>query len=198
VILASAGAVVRLGIFLDLLRSWNQRINLIARGDAAVLPERHVADSLSVVPLAPPGTARAVDLGSGGGLPGVPFAIASGIETHLIDRDQRKCAFLREAARVTGAPVVVHAADFVSAPRLGADLLLSRATAALPVLLDAGWRHGRKGVVMLLHKSSRQSEEIAAARARWRFDLQILSSPAADESRVWRISGLEPGQAHGP
>jgi 16S rRNA (guanine527-N7)-methyltransferase len=188
--LAAAAADGRLGIFLDLLLAWTQRINLIAPGDRRDAAARHVADSLAVLACVPAGTGRAIDLGAGGGLPGLPFAIASGIETHLVERDQRKAAFLREAVRVTAAPAIVHAADFLALPALRADLVLSRATAALPLLLDGGWRHGGKGAVMLLHKSSRQGDEIEAARARWRFDLQVLSNPAAVDGRLWRISGL--------
>jgi 16S rRNA (guanine527-N7)-methyltransferase len=188
--LAAAAAEAKLRIFLELLLGWTQRINLIGRGDVGVAARRHIADSLGVLSAAPPGARRAVDLGSGGGLPGVPFAIVSGTETHLVERDQRKAAFLREAARVTQAAVVVHAADFMLLPPVGADVVLSRATAALPTLLDGGWRHGRKGAVMLFHKSDRQDGEIDAARQQWRFALQALPCGGQAESRIWRVSGL--------
>ncbi len=62
-------ATIRLHKFADLLLRWNATLNLIAVKDVAVIWERHIADSLQLVPLMPPGTERAFDLGSGGGLP---------------------------------------------------------------------------------------------------------------------------------
>jgi 16S rRNA (guanine527-N7)-methyltransferase len=188
--LASADAEAKLSAFAGLLLAWNARINLIGRGDEAVLSSRHVADSLAVLPLMPPGVRRIVDFGSGGGLPGLPVAIASGIETHLVDRDRRKCAFLREAGWRSGAPVVVHEADFMRLPPLKADLVLCRATAALPALLDAASRHARKGGTMLFHKSDSQAAEITAARQRWKFTLQILETSSDTRGRLWRLSDL--------
>jgi 16S rRNA (guanine(527)-N(7))-methyltransferase RsmG len=188
--LASSDAEARLAIYIDVLATWNARINLVGRGDTAALVGRHLADSLAVLALLPAGARRIVDLGAGAGLPGLPVAIATGIETHLVDRDQRKCAFLREVGRRTGAQVVVHEADFAGLAPIGADIVLSRATAALPLLLDAAGRHARKGGTMLFHKSESQGDEIEAARARWRFAVQVLPNPADPRGRIWRISGL--------
>jgi 16S rRNA (guanine527-N7)-methyltransferase len=188
--LASAEAEARLSGFIDFLLAWNERINLVGRGDEAVLKDRHLADSLSVLPLLPPDIRRIVDLGSGGGLPGLPVAIASGIETHLVDRDRRKCAFLREAGWRSGAPIVVHEADFLRLPPLRADVVLCRATATLPVLLDAASRHARKGGTMLFHKSESQAGEIEAARQGWQFTLQVLQNPTDTRGRLWWISDL--------
>jgi len=189
-VLASAAAEIRLGTYLSLLEAWNSRINLVGRGELAVLARRHLMDSLAILPLLPSGADRIVDLGAGAGFPGLPLAISAGIETHLVDRDQRKCAFLREARRQTGAPARVHEADFMALPPLGADVVLSRATAQLPSLLDAAARHARKGGTMLFHKSRSQAAEIESARAGWRFVLQELANPADPRGCIWRITEL--------
>lgn len=190
--LASGEAAGRIRAYAELLLAWNARINLIGRAETAQVMARHVEDSLAALALLPAGACRLADIGAGGGLPGLPLAIATGAETHLVDRDQRKCAFLREALRTTGARGVVHAADFARLPPLGADVVLSRATAALPVLLAAAWRHGRRGSVMVFHKSAAQEAEIEAARATWRFAVQVLPGGADPRGRLWRIAGLEP------
>lgn len=190
--LAAPVVGTRLDLYAETLATWNARINLIGRAGQDALRTRHLADSLAVLPLLPSGARRLVDLGSGAGLPGLPVAIATGIETHLVDRDQRKCAFLREAARLTAAPVVVHQGDFFTLPSLGADVLLSRATAALGTLLDAGRRHARKGGVMLLHKSDSQGDEQALAGDAWRFDLQVFANPTDVRGRLWRIANWAP------
>ena len=79
--------------------------------------------------------ARAIDLGSGAGFPGLILALATSSQFDLIEADQRKAAFLREAARVTGAPVRIHATRIESAGLAPAPLITARAVAPLSKLL---------------------------------------------------------------
>src|SRR5438309_842097 len=125
----------RLHEYAALLARWTQRISLISRGDEAHIWDRHVQDSLRLVELIPPGTARAIDLGSGAGLPGLVLAVATGIPFDLVEADRRKAAFLLEAQRVTRAPVRVHAARIEQVEINPAPLVTARALAPLPVLL---------------------------------------------------------------
>ena len=101
--------------FTSLLLRWNRTVNLVCSRDEHRLRERHIADSLQLFRLMQPLPARAIDLGSGGGFPGLILALATGVPFDLIEADQRKAAFLREAARVTGAPVRIHATRIESA-----------------------------------------------------------------------------------
>ena len=94
----------RLHQFADLLLRWNATLNLIAAKDAAVIWQRHIIDSMQLVALMPPALPRAIDLGTGGGFPGLVLAIATGIPFDLIEADQRKAAFLRTAVLQTAAP----------------------------------------------------------------------------------------------
>src|SRR6185369_17090629 len=104
----------RLDRFVDLLVEWQAKTNLVAPSTLPHLWTRHIADSLQLLDLAP--TAKIwVDLGSGGGFPGVVLACAlaetPGAMVHLVERNAKKAAFLREAIRVTGSPGTVHLAD---------------------------------------------------------------------------------------
>ena len=99
----------RLDRFAALLLRWNGTLNLIAPRDAPIIWQRHIADSLQLAPLIPPGVTRAIDLGSGGGFPGLVLAIATGLPFDLIESDRRKAAFLRTASAETGASAAVHA-----------------------------------------------------------------------------------------
>ena len=92
-----------------MLRKWNATINLVSAADLPLLWPRHIEDSLQLGTIAGPLPPRAIDLGSGAGFPGLILAIAFGIEVDLIEQDQRKAAFLREAMMVTGAHAHVHA-----------------------------------------------------------------------------------------
>ena len=107
----SRETAARLDRFVDLLRQWQQKTNLIS---PATLPEvwtRHVADSLQLLRFAPAAKTW-VDLGSGGGFPGLALACAltdrPGTVVHLVESNGKKCAFLREAVRATGVRAIVH------------------------------------------------------------------------------------------
>src|SRR5215510_11851729 len=101
----------RLDRFVELLLRWQRTSNLIAPSTVSRLWTRHIADSLQLIALAP--QARVwIDLGSGAGFPGLVLAIAlagtPGAVVHLVESNTKKAAFLRDAQRVTGAPVSVH------------------------------------------------------------------------------------------
>jgi 16S rRNA (guanine527-N7)-methyltransferase len=125
----------RLDRYLDLLVTWQAKTNLVAPSTLPHLWTRHVADSLQLLSLAP--TARIwVDLGSGGGFPGVVLASAladtPGAMVHLVERNAKKAAFLREAIRITSAPAIVHLAgigDIVESIEGRVDCVTARALA---------------------------------------------------------------------
>src|SRR5277367_6578959 len=101
----------RLAAYVDLLARWRKTINLIAESTFPSVWTRHIADSAQLLALTP-GARRWVDMGSGAGFPGLVIAIqladVPGAVVHCIESDQRKCAFLREAVRATGAAATIH------------------------------------------------------------------------------------------
>lgn len=179
----------RLAVFAQLLLRWTGRINLIAAADRPRLWERHIADSLQLVPLLPP-VARAIDLGSGGGFPGLVLAIATGIAFDLVEADQRKAAFLREAARATAAPVTVHAARIESLRLAPAGLVTARALAPLPRLL--GWAAPllAPGGILLLPKGAGAADELTAARAEWHMTARAVPSRTDPAATILHLSDL--------
>src|SRR6185437_10851269 len=100
----------RLDRYVALLLEWQAKTNLVAPSTLANLWTRHVSDSLQLLSLAPSAKSW-VDLGSGGGFPGVVLACAlaetPGANVHLVERNAKKAAFLREAIRVTSASGIV-------------------------------------------------------------------------------------------
>src|SRR5438270_3864686 len=104
----------RLDRYADLLLEWQAKTNLVAPSTLPNLWTRHIADSLQLLALAPNAKIWA-DLGSGGGFPGVVLACAladaPAARVHLVERNAKKAAFLREALRITGAPAIIHLAD---------------------------------------------------------------------------------------
>src|SRR5712671_7857289 len=104
----------RLARYVDLLLEWQAKTNLVAPSTLPSLWTRHIADSLQLLALAPAAKVW-VDLGSGGGFPGVVLACAladtPGATVHLVERNAKKAAFLREALRVTASTGMVHLSD---------------------------------------------------------------------------------------
>lgn len=183
-----AEAETRLRLFATLLLRWTQRINLVSRNDQPHVWERHVLDSLRLTRLLPEGTTRAIDLGSGAGLPGLVLAIATGVTFELIESDRRKAAFLTEAAAATGAPVRVHCTRIEGANLPPASVLTARALAPLPALLGLAAPLLAPGGIMLFPKGVQANDEIEAARREWRFDVQRHSSLTSPILRITELA----------
>ena len=183
-------ALAALDRFAELLLRWNRTVNLIARNDEANLWDRHIADSLQLIPLLPPSPARAIDLGSGGGFPGLVLCIATGIPFDLIESDQRKCAFLREAARIAGAPATVHATRIESTDVAPAPLVTARALAPLPALLALAAPLLVNNGVCLFLKGANADAELTAAAAGWHMRAERFPSRTAPSASILRISEI--------
>ena len=174
--------------FASLLLRWNRTVNLISRSDEPHLWQRHIEDSLQLLPLIHPALSRAIDLGSGAGFPGLVLALASGIHFDLIDADQRKCAFLREAARVTGAPVHIHCTRFEAAQVNPAPLITARALAPLARLLDIAAHFGSEGAQFLFLKGASADAELTHAGANWQMQVDRIPSRTNPDSCILRIT----------
>jgi 16S rRNA (guanine527-N7)-methyltransferase len=184
----------KLHLFADLLIAWNARINLVSRADLPKLWSRHIADSLQLVRLVPEAVDSAIDLGSGAGFPGLVLAVATGIPFHLIEADQRKAAFLREAARVTGAAVTVHATRIEAATCPPAALVTARALAPLTQLLPMAARLLRPGGVCLFPKGQSAEREIAEVQGAWTMRVERHISQIDHSGVILRISEIAPAR----
>jgi len=170
-------ALERFGRYLDLVMEWNERAGLTSLTDPGEIQRRHFAESLALLAalraagLIPPGaTLRIADLGSGGGFPGVPMAIAEpGLDLVLIESHGRRAEFLRtviEALALEHARVVqARAEDAGRGPMLRAtfDLVTARALAPMPVLIEYALPLLRDGGLLVAPKGSRAEEELAAS-----------------------------------
>ena len=124
-----------------------------------------------------------------------PFFCADrpGAEVHLVESNGRKCAFLRHAARVTGAAAVVHEArlETVVGPFAGRiDVVTARALAPLANLI--AWTRPLlpSGSIGLFPKGREAQAELTEAAKSWRFTAQITPSRTSSDGRILRIEGL--------
>ena len=182
----------RLETFVALLGRWATRVNLVSRADVGRVWERHVEDSLQLVPHMPTSVGSAIDLGSGAGFPGLVLAIATGVHFHLIEADHRKGAFLREAARVTAAPATVHTARIEDVRLPPSALITARALAPLRQLLGFASSLLAPDGVCLFLKGHRAEAEIAEARTAWRLSVQVSEGRLGHGGAILRVQDVHP------
>ena len=196
----------RLRAYAALLEKWQKAINLVAPNTIPELWSRHFLDSAQLLSLAPPETRRWLDLGSGGGFPGLVIAAMGvpperDIGVHLVESDQRKTAFMREAARAMGISPVFHvkrieALDPAALHEVmgGAPQVISaRALATLPELLGLAHPLAGPDTVYLLPKGRQAQDELTEARRYWTIgSVEALPSQTDPAASVLRIKGLHP------
>lgn len=197
----SRETLARLQAYAALLEKWQKAINLVAPNSLPELWSRHFLDSAQLFALAPPDTRRWLDLGSGGGFPGLVIA-ALGVETvHLVESDHRKCAFLREATRAMGVPAVVQmkrieAVDPAALRQAmgGAPQVISaRALAPLKELLGLSHRLAGPDTTYLFPKGRQAGDELTQAQRYWTIAaLDRLPSQTDEAANILRIRGLQP------
>ncbi|AQS87992.1 glucose inhibited division protein B [Neoasaia chiangmaiensis NBRC 101099] len=179
----------RLNVFAELLVKWNARINLVSPRDIEHLWPRHIEDSLQLAPMIPQGS-RVIDLGSGGGFPGIIVGIASDAEMVLVESDRRKAAFLREAARECGVKAQVLAQRIETLDLDPAPFVTARALAPLRVLL--GWTApllSPNGVALFL-KGKNLAGELTDAEADWHMSHTILNSRTDGQGAIIKVSDI--------
>lgn len=194
----------RLARFIGLLRDWQAKTNLIARSTLTEVWTRHIADSLQLLDLVP-NARRWVDLGSGGGFPGIPLACAlaevAGGHVHLVERNAKKAAFLREAVRVTAAPASVHLSDiedFVERFDGDVDCVTARALAPLNVLIGFIKPLVDRGAKAVLPKGQDIEEELTEATKYWRISYRLLPSRTDSHGRIIVVDHIERLAERGP
>ena len=187
----------RLDRYVALLDDWQAKTNLVAPSTLPHLWTRHVADSLQLVRLAPSAITWA-DLGSGGGFPGIVLACAlaetPGAMVHLIERNGKKAAFLREALRVAAAAGLVHAEgieDTVETLSTPIDCVTARALAPLHQLIGFAEPLVRKGAKALFLKGQDVEAELTEATKYWNIQPNLHSSLTGGQGWIVELDRIE-------
>lgn len=183
-----------------LLQHWQRTINLVGTASVTRLWQRHMLDSAQLAPLVSADARLLVDLGSGGGFPGLVLALMladrPGFRAHLIESDKRKAAFLATAIGDLGAPADVHAVRIEFAPAFRADVITARACAPLPKLVTYAARFWGPGTLGLFHKSGDMRRELTEARESWTFDAQFAPSRSDPSGKILMMRALERVPGH--
>lgn len=168
------GDLEKLGRYLALLLDANTRFNLTAITDHNQAWTRHIFDSLTLVPYLMSFEASSVlDVGSGGGLPGIPLAIVlPNVHFTLLEATGKKARFLQDVVhdlQLRNAQVINDRAETVGADHKAGhrehyDIVLARAVSRLPVLLELTVPFAKIGGHVLAMKGEKAAEEIAEAK----------------------------------
>jgi 16S rRNA (guanine527-N7)-methyltransferase len=180
----------RLDVFVELLLERQRTTNLIAASTIPQLWTRHVADSLQLLPLAPRAR-RWIDLGSGGGFPGIVVACAlssePNAEIHLVESRKKKAAFLQEVVHALKLPAHVHAVrleEFGANSRRTFDAVTARALAPLDLLLEYSIPLLKKGAVGVFPKGQDVAAELTQASKSWNIEAELVPSRTDPAARI--------------
>src|ERR1700721_4428739 len=187
----------RLQRYVELLLEWQAKTNLVAPSTLPNLWTRHISDSLQLLSLAPTAHLWA-DLGSGGGFPGIVLACGlaetPGAMIHLVERNAKKAAFLREALRVTGSPGTVHLADIgdsVDRSTGKVDCVTARALAPLHQLIGYAEPLVKQGAKALFLKGQDVEAELTEATKYWNITPQLHPSRTGGAGWIVELDQIE-------
>lgn len=167
-------------------RTWNARINLVSASTLDDLWSRHILDSAQLFRLAPAGAMNWLDLGSGGGFPGLVLALLlkekPGSRIQLVESNRKKAAFLQTMTGEFNLPAEIFAIRIEDAPAKvrQPDIVTARALASLTQLFNWTSPWVSREAIALFHKGRDYQAEIAESALNWRFDL--IEHPSATES----------------
>ncbi len=181
-----------------LLCQWQQKINLVGPKTLQEVWTRHILDSAQLFAHLPPEASTLLDLGSGAGFPGLVLAIMlkerPGTHVHLVESDTRKCAFLREAVRITAAPAIIHAEriESLKTADLGAPfaVITARALKPLTELLELAAPFVGANTKCLFLKGQDVEQELTAAHKYWKLHYHLAPSLSGPRGVVLIIEGL--------
>ena len=183
----------KLCCYAALLEKWNPKINLVSRSSLSEMWTRHMLDSAQMFDLSGK-VSHWVDLGSGGGFPGLVVACIAREKSPdtrftLIESDQRKSAFLRTVIRETGVNATVLTDRVENAQPQGADVVSARALADLDQLLEYADRHLAEHGIALFPKGRSWEKEVETARSRWSFECEPIKSVTESGAVILKIKG---------
>lgn len=193
----SRETISKLRTYQDLLVKWQRSINLVSPSTVEDSWNRHILDSLQVVNLIEGDKKSLMDLGCGGGFPGMVAAIARPeLCVYLVESDQRKCSFMRAVSRETNSPAtffnqrIETLADMVDIPAV--DVVSARALASLDKLLRfcRPMLASNPDLVCLFQKGIRHEEELLEARENFIFDCEVIASVIDADSVILRLTSI--------
>ncbi|MGL6043032.1 MAG: 16S rRNA (guanine(527)-N(7))-methyltransferase RsmG [Sandaracinobacteroides sp.] len=179
------GTMQRLDRYAEMLADWQLRMNIVGASTLADVWRRHFADSAQLTRLVPRNLSW-LDIGAGGGFPGLVIAAMGWGRFTLVESVAKKCRFLEAVRDDLDLQDSTHVfcGRVEEMPSVGADVITARAAAPLLTLFDWGHRHSSAGGSFVFPKGRRWKEEVATAMVRFSFDLETFPSMTDPDARI--------------
>jgi 16S rRNA (guanine527-N7)-methyltransferase len=192
---ASSAVAARLDALVATLERWAPRLNLVARSTLADVWVRHVEDSAQLVSAVPEDSSAWIDLGSGGGFPGLVVAAMTADRVApprltLVESDARKAAFLRAAAAAMEVQVDIKVSRIEALEADSADVISARALAPLSILLEFSEPFLAPGGVLVFPKGRSWRSELTEAQQAWHMAVEVRPSVTHPDAVVLVLSEI--------
>jgi 16S rRNA (guanine527-N7)-methyltransferase len=183
--------MARLDAFAALLRTANDRQNLVSAASLDQLWLRHIADSAQLLGFAPSSEAAWLDLGSGAGFPGLIVAALHPGPVTLVEERRLRAEFLHSAAETLGVRVAIAQTKIERLATRPFDVISARAFAPLPRLLALATGFSTTNSVWILPKGRNAATELDALGASWQGEFRLEPSVTDPEARIIVATGVK-------
>lgn len=183
----------RLEAYHGMLLKWQRTINLVAPSTLPAAWDRHFVDSAQLFFLASSSAKNWLDLGSGGGFPGLVIAVMAeeqrpDLSVTLVESDTRKCGFMREAARTMGVRVSILSQRISNIPKQSADVVTARALSNLTSLISYAQPHVDAGACLLFPKGESYQAELETIPLHWQTQVETFQSVTDPSATILRLT----------
>ena len=192
----SRETIQKLNDFVEILREWNEKMNLVSKNSLENVWERHVFDSLQLIEYLPAETKNLVDIGSGAGFPGIVLAIVMqekfpAAKITLVESITKKTVYLNDVCQKLGlANTKIENNRVENIVFKSVDVITARAVAALDILCGYVYKIGGKNTEMLFLKGQTYTREDMVARQKWRYEANVYPNKYAEGGVVMKLRNL--------
>lgn len=177
--------------YIELIKKWNRKTGLVQQHTLATIWERHILDCIQIIPYLGNKSNSILDIGTGGGFPGILLSIAGFENIDLCESNIRKTVFLEEAIRHLNlsAKVINNRVENINNKY---DIIVSRACASLDQLLcymlNVSHETSSTGVFL---KGKTAALEIEEAQKKWDFNFELFPSITSENSKIIIVKNLK-------
>ena len=184
--------------FMGMLQKRNEELNIISKKTASdeVIRERHIVDSAQIIDLIDLNSDIIVDIGSGGGMPGIIIAIMlknqkNPVKIHLYEKSHHKSSFLRNVSRDLNLNTEIIQQDIFEAQNLQSGTIMARAFKPLPVILDLVCKNFRSYNNLVLFMGKNGENVLEETLKNWDFDFEKKKSITSVDSFLLNIKNIK-------
>lgn len=180
--------------YASLLVKWQKQINLVSDSTLPDLWTRHFYDSFQLkqhFDAERLGKITILDIGSGAGFPGLLLSMCATGDVHMVESNNKKCAFMRQVIRETHCRATVHNERVEKITAFPVDYIISRACASLDKLLELGQNFITQDTICLFLKGQIAEQEIADAQKNWDFTVEKFTSATEETGMILKVSHIK-------